>query len=265
MARRCRQSGGHHAAFTLVELLIVISIIAVLASLVLPALAGAMRSAQDTQCKNNLRVIGHGIMAYALANRDRFPPLAEWKQSPIRYWWGTGGAEPDFADGLLVPYLKHTAGDEEGLYECPAQPWGCYVPQGGANGPTTTYGYNGYYLCPKGTPGWAFTIGHRRWQTRSSIKNPAQVFVVADTLMVWPGGVVSNNCLLDPPWTYGGGKWRKNTSTTLCFRHNGHANVFFANGSVNAVWPTVILDEENMVGYVGTSNAPHYVPDWERW
>ena len=251
--------------FTLIELLVVISIVSVLASLLLPSVNAAWRSAQDTQCRNNLRVIGQGILLYASLSRDRFPPLADWRDWPVRYWWGSGGSEPDFTCGPLARYIDYPAGLDSGLFECPNQPWGTYMPQGGTGGPTTTYGYNGYYLCPAATPGWSWTIGHRPWQTRDSIKDPGQVFVLADTLMAWPGGVVTNNCLLDPPWIYTGSGWQENTSTTLCFRHSGHANVYFADGSVAPVEPTRLVDEQNMIGYVGTSNAPHYVPDWEKW
>jgi prepilin-type N-terminal cleavage/methylation domain-containing protein len=254
-----------HRGFTLIELLVTIGILSLLIGLVMPALAGAWQAAQSTQCANNLRVIGHGMRNYSALNGGRYPALAEWQKWPVRYWWGIGGAEPDFEDGPLVRYLDHQAGVEDGLYECPNQPWGSYVPQGGTNGPTTTYGYNGYYLCPAATPGWAFDIGRRPWQTTDSIREPEKVFVLADTLMSWGGGVVSNNCLLDPPWIYSRGRWRENPSTTLCFRHQGRANIYFANGSVAAVTPTRLLNEEHMIGYVGESNAPHYVPDWEKW
>jgi prepilin-type N-terminal cleavage/methylation domain-containing protein/prepilin-type processing-associated H-X9-DG protein len=60
-------------AFTLVELLVVIGIIAVLIGILLPALNQARASARTIKCAANLRSIGQGLAIYAAENKQLFP------------------------------------------------------------------------------------------------------------------------------------------------------------------------------------------------
>jgi prepilin-type N-terminal cleavage/methylation domain-containing protein/prepilin-type processing-associated H-X9-DG protein len=67
------QRHTHRYAFTLIELLVVIGIIAILASMLLPALARSRQKARVVQCLDNLRQIGMCVMMYIHDNQDTFP------------------------------------------------------------------------------------------------------------------------------------------------------------------------------------------------
>jgi len=62
-------------AFTLVEILVVIGIIALLIALLLPALAGARQEAKSIKCQANMRTIGQLLLMYANSNRGWMYPV----------------------------------------------------------------------------------------------------------------------------------------------------------------------------------------------
>jgi prepilin-type N-terminal cleavage/methylation domain-containing protein len=270
----------HHqhanAAFTLLELLIVIAVISLLVSLLVPTLGLARASARLTQCLSNVRQLGVAWALYAADYQDRVMPLAEpGVASADTYWWGVhdlAAGRVDHTRGYLGPYLADSL-RERSIYECPSQPWGTYRAQGPTRTITSTYGYNGYYLSPPATPGWNLSIGHRPWLRLSQVSQPWDVFVFADTLL--PGGIggvggatPSNTALLDPPWLYSAGSWERNESPTTAFRHPTlQAAAARADGSASvSTTPTnLLVDQVHRIGSACATNDPHYIPDWRDW
>jgi prepilin-type N-terminal cleavage/methylation domain-containing protein/prepilin-type processing-associated H-X9-DG protein len=78
---------GKRRAFTLVELLVVIGIIALLISILLPALAAARRSAMSIKCLSNLRQCGQALFLYAANNKGAAVPVRAGGSAP-----GTNGS-----------------------------------------------------------------------------------------------------------------------------------------------------------------------------
>ena len=74
MAKIVKHTCGRNGLrFTLIELLVVIGIIAILASLLLPALSRAKYQAKLVVCMNNQKQVIVGVMAYAGENNDHYP------------------------------------------------------------------------------------------------------------------------------------------------------------------------------------------------
>ncbi len=110
--------------FTLVELLVVISIIALLIALLLPALQQARYQAKVVWCMSNLRGIATAMVSYATDSENHFPEIVRewdggsWFGSPrFRTWQMTGSWG---ASGDLRPlYRDYLGGPLEKTFKCP--------------------------------------------------------------------------------------------------------------------------------------------------
>jgi type II secretory pathway pseudopilin PulG len=110
-------------------LLVVIAIIAILAALLLPALAGAKLQAKRIQCENNNKQLGAATHLYCTDNRDWMAPC-NWAGPTVPGWLyrpEADGTPPNlwsktyldnqiaaYTGGLYFPYIK-----EASTYRCP--------------------------------------------------------------------------------------------------------------------------------------------------
>lgn len=159
------ESRSLRRAFTLVEMLVVVSLIAILVALLLPVLTKARDSARTVQCQSNMRSIGQAIAAYALANEDALVTSQASGLIPSNWvFWQPGR---NVNQSALAPYLQKEDDALRDLFRCPSQPLENQV--GFENGGRYPLTYTLNYTISQ------FPL--LRW---IGIKNPSQKIIVYD-------------------------------------------------------------------------------------
>lgn len=92
MERDCTHSGPVSArrsgSFTLVELLVVISIIAIIAAMLMPALNQAREAARKAFCLSHLKDMATSSLLYTDSNKEYFPAAHFYNSGAAKdYWW----------------------------------------------------------------------------------------------------------------------------------------------------------------------------------
>ncbi|OHB58384.1 MAG: hypothetical protein A2Y12_01100 [Planctomycetes bacterium GWF2_42_9] len=171
-------------AFTLVELLVVISIIGMLMSIMLPALSAAKRKAETLICQTRLKDIGTAFQAYQLDYENRLPPSWPFK-SEIAAGIEEGKTRwfvrlKRYYDSSKSKVAASTTIDAQSykLFKCPVAEKYIGKEYGGV-GAIGVFGYN-WYFTETGEGGTGGNPQYSWWKAPINIKMPSELPLMGD-------------------------------------------------------------------------------------
>jgi prepilin-type N-terminal cleavage/methylation domain-containing protein/prepilin-type processing-associated H-X9-DG protein len=206
-------------AFTLVELLVTIAVIAILAAILLPALGGGKKSARAAKCGGNLRQFVMAAQMYWDDNNGNpFPYAGATTALGTYYWFGLLGQGPeetrsfDPTTSPLYPWLG------AGVDFCPAFDYSSPQFKLKASVPTCDYGYNSSIYAP------ALNI--------RDLPAPANLAFLADSAQVntFEAPASPRNPMFEEWYYIDNEAGRPGPQPNAQFRHQQRANVVFVDG-----------------------------------
>ena len=229
-------------AFTLIDLLVVIAIIAILASMLLPALSKAKAKAAQAKCMSNLKQLTYGLLMYINDNQDCFPAAASENTYGFHVedwiYWRVIPGYPPITQSPIVTGLGSASSnlfrcsmdrdDSERLPPKNTDPNGPYF---------YSYSLNAIGIKNGANVGMATVIEKSGQVYRfkmGSVRNPVLKIMLAEEQATHKPGEASNT---DPASSIiNDGRW-VSPGDSLSIRHNKRANVGFADGHVMPVTP----------------------------
>jgi len=230
------------SAFTLLELLVVVAIIAILAGILFPVFARARENARRSSCQSNLKQIGLGWLQYAQDYDEHVVPTLSdpTNYGPAKrfYWFGsvTGSgatATLNESEGLLQPYMKSGQ-----IQACPSFSNTTRSALG-----ATGYGYNDDYLS-RYTPDY----------TKVNPANLAEISAPSETVAFADcAGTNSSDHTTIVPNVYLSAP--RDAYPTFHARHLDTGNVLFCDGHVKALHA---FYHTGSFGYMNSLNGETY-------
>lgn len=249
-------SARKRGAFTLVELLVVIGIIAVLIAILLPVLQKAREQARQVTCASNQRQICLALLSYANQNQGFLPriddPLQQLgNRAPSQGVIQTAAGWIDWTRGELMAYVARDPATRQRVFNCPtdADPKVFLNRATGATSPRNfSYSLNPALLSnAAGNPGCVRV---------SSVRQSEHKILVME--MDSPGGIigrfndwVNSSTVPGPDGSY--------FVPLLTARHSGFCNEGFFDGHVELINPKLFTGTDDSTGIYGTNAASiHY-------